>query len=250
MKLRSLLCFAAAIPLGILRIFVIKTSVEVEKGFYVRGAVLPYVFTVLCLAALVLFAAVSLSFRKKKYAGNLSGGAFALVGTAVFALALLCCGISTILSGNIILGTLGVIGGASLIIGAPAHVIPGKEGYLPVCMLIPCVWGVYNLITVFRRFSTIVTISDYLLQVLSLTALLLFVFYAAKLYNDGGSSVILHFSAYAVFLGVLVTALPALYFALTREVVFCTAFTSDLAVLASMLIYAPSIIYTVDKNEI
>ncbi len=250
MKLRSILCFAAAIPLGILRILVIKTSVEVESGFYVKGAVLPTVFTVLCLAALAAFAAVSLSYRKTKHSETLNGGAFALAGTAVFAISLLWCGITAILAGNTLHGALAVVGGVALVVGAPAHMMPDKAAHLPVCLLIPSVWCAYNLITVFRQFSTIVTISDYLLEALSLTALLLFVFYAAKAYIDGNSSAMLHFSAYAVFLGVFVTALPSLYFTISGEAAFSIDFTKDIAVLASMLIYAPATIYTVEKNEI
>ncbi len=250
MKLRSIICFLTAILLGVLRIFVIKNSVEVESGFYVKGDVLATVFTVLCIALIVLFAAVALSFKGKKHSENMSGGKFVLAASAIFAAALVRCGVDGILSGNTLAGVLAVIGGIAVIIGAPAHVMPEKASYLPVFLLVPSVWGVYNLITVFRKFSTIVTISDYLLQTLSLTALLLFIFYSAKAFIDGNSSAILHFSAYATFLGVFVTALPSIYFTLSREAVFCTPFTSDFAVLASMLIYAPSIIYAVERNEI
>ncbi len=250
MKLRSIICFLTAVLLGILRIFVIKKSVEVESGFYVKGDALSTVFTVLCIALIVLFAVVSLSFKGKKYRENMSGGKFVLAASAIFAAALLWCGVNSVLSGNMLVGVLALLGGVSLVIGSPAHMMPDKASYLPVFLLIPSVWGVYNLITVFRRFSTIVTISDYLLQTLSLTAMLLFIFYSAKAFIDGNSSAILHFSAYAVFMGVFVTALPSIYFTLSREAVFCTPFTSDMAVLASMLIYAPSIIYTVERNEI
>ena len=197
MKLRSLLCFLIAIPLGILRIFVMKTSVELQSGFYVKGTYMPCVFTLLCICALILFAVVSLSCREKKYSVNLKGGISSFAGTAVFAMTLLLCAVTAFLDGYTVMGVLAGIGAVSLIIGAPAHMISEKALYLPVFLLIPSVWCAYNLITVFRRYSTIVTISDYLLQVLSLTALLLFVFYSAKMYIDRNCSAILHFSAYA-----------------------------------------------------
>lgn len=250
MKKRSIFCLFSAVVLGVLRVVTVRTSVFPDNGFYIDGTLLSKVFPVLYAAVIVLFAIISFTFKKKMFDEQLRGGIFGAAATAILAISFVWCGVTTLLSGSAAQGILALIGAAALIIAAPAHVMKGDSAILPLCLLIPCVWCSINLMLVFRSYSTIVTISDYLLDALSLTAMLLFLFYSAKAYVNNSGSAMLHFSGYFAFLGVFVTALPAAIAKFGSAEVFSIKFTPDLIVLAAMIIYIPMTVYTVEKNEI
>ena len=128
----------------------------------------------------------------------------------------------------------------ALFVGAPAHVSEKTPAWLPAPLLGATVWTALSLINIYRKFTTIITISDYMLISLCISAVMLFLLFAAKAYAGrpvkrglfiwGGISWIL----------LCVTVIPDIYYEFISEtVVFTRPLGYEAALLVSMLLFIP-----------
>ncbi|MDP4153093.1 MAG: hypothetical protein Q8865_06615 [Bacillota bacterium] len=239
MKTRISVLFTFGAVLSVFRILIIKNDIEPITGFYKTGSVFPTVFYVLLVLACA-FAVLPLLDKRRGYKiepQKVRMGTFGVITCVMLGISF---AVSAVLyyfkftSGTaskaleVVLMFASAV--AAFLMLAVSGIIGKEKKPFEICYLMLGVSGWYavKLIKAFKGLTTIVTISEYLLEVIATCALVLFFYYFSKALT--GSAVSAYVSMYGglSIILVFVAVIPKIYYYIIgTDGIFITPFLPE-----------------------
>ena len=259
MKTKVFGVLSLSVVLSIFRIYIIGNVIETDSGFYIRGNRLPDIFNILLVLAAV-FCMTVLFNKKLKMSAAISDikSGWSVFSYISLGISFLACGIlyyfrftSNVKVDSLELFIMFLSFFAAILMIVASAAMNKKEKPFSICYMIlsPSIWFAICLISEFKGLTTIVAISEYLYEVLTICVIILFFYYFARLFIGSKTYHKAAFYGLLSIMGIFVSVLPKFYYyILGTENVFITSFKPEYVVYAVCLIFIPVNLIVLSKR--